>query len=93
MPDLLGFGSATDMTRDDFGLNDHPGALDDGSVPVRLVWGFEDRIGDLDAIHEQAAALSNVEVVRVPGDHREPLVRPDRPVDELVAIAAASNIR
>lgn len=67
--------------------------LDEGGVPVRLVWGFEDRIGDLGAIHEQVASLSNVEVVQRSGDHRGPLVHPDRSVDEVVAIAAASSIR
>lgn len=66
--------------------------LNDRGGPVRLVWGFEDRIGDPDAIAMLTTTMPNVEVVRVPGDHRAPLIDPDGAVDEIVAISNSSNI-
>lgn len=58
--------------------------LDAAGVPVRLVWGHDDHVGDPAEVESVTAAMANVEVVRVAGGHRYPLVSPGRAVADLL---------
>lgn len=65
--------------------------LDAHHVAARLVWGLQDTIGDPAAVEESVAALSSVDVVRVAGDHRYPLLHPDNAVADLTSMVAAES--
>jgi len=76
----------------DAGWIDAVRALDKAGVPVQLVWGNADPIGDPARVAATVGHLPNVEVVRVAGDHRYPLADPDRAVDDLVeGVSASAN--
>lgn len=52
--------------------------LDRARLPVTLVWGENDPIGDADYAEQVTADLAHVEVVRIAGeDHTLPAARPD----------------
>lgn len=57
---------------------DHLTRLDDSNTAVELVWGTDDKVGDVDFASTLASATGNTTVTLIPdADHHLPLTHPD----------------
>jgi len=69
-------------------------SLDDAGIPVEMVWGTRDDVGDVAAVIRVVESMTNVRVTQVAGaDHRYPLVNPNQAVTQLISKPRAKRQR